>query len=242
MKSNNVICILAKCPSPGVVKPKLEEYLGKKEASYLARAFLLDSLATVLRVPRAEVNLAFCPPESLSEFQDILYLFESEEQDKKISRMAKRISLMPQTGANLGDRLRNLSQHFFESQETKRLLFVCSDNPILDPVLLKAAIELLKRSSAVLGPTFDGGFYLMGVNGHFPQLYDDIDCSGDATYKQIVDRLEAEKMKWQELEISYDVDGPEELEQLYCDIDTLRLTGRENICYHTEKCLANLKQ
>jgi uncharacterized protein len=242
VKSNNVICILAKCPNPGVVKPKLEEYLGKKEASYLARAFLLDSLATVLRVPRTEVNLAFCPPESLSEFQDILYLFASEEQDKKISHLAERIILIPQTGANLGDRLCNLSQHFFANQETRRLLFVCSDNPILDPVLLKAAFELLKKSCAVLGPTFDGGFYLMGVNGHFPQLYDGIKWGGDATYKQIVDRLESKSMKWQELEISYDVDGPEELEQLYCDIDTLRLTGRENVCYHTEKCLANLKQ
>jgi len=242
VKSTNVICILAKCPSPGAVKPKLEEYLGRKEASFLARAFLLDTISTVLRVPRTEPKLAFCPPESISQFQDILYLFENEEQDIKISRRASQISLLPQDGDCLGDKLRNLSQRFFESEDTKRLLFVCSDNPILDPLLLKAAIELLKKSSAVLGPTFDGGFYLFGVNGHYPRLYDEINWSDNYTYKQIVERLDTEKLKWQELEISYDVDGPEELEQLYSDIDTLRLTGKTNICLHTERCLANLKQ
>lgn len=242
MKSNNVICILAKCPSPGVVKPKLEEFLGKKEASFLARAFLLDTISTVLRVPRTETILAFCPQESISEFQDILFLFKGEEQDRKISRLAGQITLLPQAGTDLGDKLCNLSRHIFESGETRRLLFVCSDNPVLDPMLLKAALELLKTSSVVLGPTFDGGFYLLGVSGHFPHLYQRIDWSTKYTYKEMVERLTADNLKWQELEISYDVDGPDELEQLYCDIETLRLTGKNNIGLHTEKYLANLKR
>jgi uncharacterized protein len=242
VKSKDVICILAKCPRPGLVKPKLEGFLGKKEVSFLARAFLLDTIATVLRVPRTEPVLAFCPADSISEFQDILFLFESEEQDKKISRLASQIKLLPQAGANLGERLINLSRILFESNESRRLLFICSDNPVFDPVLLKAALELLKTSNAVLGPTFDGGFYLLGISGHLPQLFDHIDWSTNFTYKQIVERLNADNLKWQELEISYDVDGPDELEQLYSDIDTLRLTGKNNIAIHTERCLANLKR
>jgi rSAM/selenodomain-associated transferase 1 len=242
VKSKNVICILAKCPRPGMIKPKLDEFLGKKEVSFLARAFLLDTISTVLRVPRAESVLAFCPADSISEFQDILFLFKSEEQDKKISRLAEQIKLLPQTGANLGERLTNLSRLLFESNETRRLLFICSDNPVLDPVLLKAALELLKTSNAVLGPTFDGGFYLLGVSGHLPHLFEGIDWSTNFTYRQIVERLSADNLKWQELEISYDVDGPDELEQLYCDIDTLRLTGKNGIALHTERCLANMKR
>ena len=242
MKSDNVICILAKCPNAGGVKPRLEGYLGKKEASFLARAFLLDSIATALRVTRAAIDLAFCPPEAFNEFQDIIYLFANEEEDKKISRLSQTISLIPQSGMNLGERLANLSHHFFELKGARRVLFICSDNPVLDPVLLKAALMLLKKSKAVLGPTFDGGFYLMGVSGHYPHIYEKIEWGGNATYRQITEKLDSEQMKWTELEISYDVDGPDELEQLYCDIETLRLTGKENICRHTEKCLANLKQ
>jgi uncharacterized protein len=242
VKSDNVICILAKCPNPGGVKPKLEEYLGGKEASFLARAFLLDTMATALRVPRSEIDLAFCPLESLAEFQDIVYLFANEETDKKLSRLSQNIILVPQSGRDLGEKLTNLSREFFENKGAKRVLFICSDNPVLDPLLLKAAFVLLKKTNAVLGPTFDGGFYLMGVSGHYPQVYKDIVWGGNTTYRQITEKLDSESLKWQELEISYDVDGPDELEQLYCDIETLRLTGKDFICCHTEKCLANLKQ
>ena len=242
MKNDNVICILAKCPIPGDVKPRLEEYLGRKEASFLARAFLMDSIATALRVPHTDVNMAFCPPDALTQFQDIVFLFTNEEQDKKISRLSKNIVLIPQTSGNLGDRLINLSRHFFEIHNAKRVLFVCSDNPVLDPIVLKAAFVLLKKKNAVLGPTFDGGFYLIGLSCFFHGLFENITWGDGSTYRQISERLDSQKFKWQEMEISYDVDGPDELEQLYYDIETLRLTGKNNICRHTEKCLSNLKQ
>mgnify|MGYP000548000493 CR=1 FL=1 len=61
-------------------------------------------------------------------------------------------------------------------------------------------------------------------------------------YKETVERLNQSGLSWQELEISYDVDSPEELEQLYFDIDNLRLAGENDIAYHTEKCLANLRK
>ena len=95
---------------------------------------------------------------------------------------------------------------------------------------------------AVLGPTFDGGFYLLGFDGHYPELVNKIDWKPGNVYRQIKERLDAQGLAWQELELSYDIDRPEELKQLYCDLDILRLAGRDDVGCHTEKYLVNLKK
>jgi hypothetical protein len=137
--------------------------------------------------------------------------------------------------------LSHLSQALFE-KGTARALIVCPNSPILDSLVLRASIELLRSYNVVLGPTFDGAYYLVGVGNHYPQLFEAVDWAKENVYKQTIDIITDLKLKWQELEISYDVDRPEALEQLYWDIDNLRLTGKNDICRHTEKCLANLKR
>ena len=94
----------------------------------------------------------------------------------------------------------------------------------------------------ILGPTFDGGYYILGVDNHYPDIFDGIEWDSGFVFKQLKDRLVATGMPWQELEISYDIDRSEELEQLYFDIDNLRLAGQDDICHHTEKCLLNLRR
>ncbi len=241
MKSGNVICILAKNPRNGEVKSGLGKVIGEKQAAFLARALLLDVMAAVLKVPRVNTVIAHWPPDAATDFADIINIFKIEENNKGVARKADAITLIPQQGESINERLVNLSSSLFAS-EARRVLFVCSDTPLLDPSILKAALELLKENRAVLGPTFDGGFYLLGLDGHYPEIVNGINWSPGIVYRQISEKLEARKMPWQELEISYDIDRPEELEQLYCDIDNLRLAGQDEICRHTEKCLANLKK
>jgi uncharacterized protein len=241
MNSGNAICILAKNPKCKKIKCGLESCIGNKQASLLARALLLDVISASLKVTRSDVYIAHWPPEARNDFEDILFLFKNEENNRKLVQRAEEITLIPQNGQSVTERLINVSRTLFD-MGVKRVLFVCSDNPLLDPLILKAAFELLKDNNAVLGPTFDGGFYLLGLDGHYPELVDGIDWKPGSVYRQIRDKLDAGGMAWQELEISYDIDRPEELEQLYCDLDNLRLAGRDDMGYHTEKCLVNLKK
>jgi glycosyltransferase A (GT-A) superfamily protein (DUF2064 family) len=224
-----------------MVKNKLESCLGDEQAALLARAFLLDAMATALRVHGSETRLAYWPPEAESEFEKIIFLFQDEEQDERLSARANAITLVSQSGRDAGERIMNLSNEFFNNGAA-RILFICYDNPLLDPALLEAAFELLKRSKAVIGPTFDGGFYLLGLSEPYPSLFEGIDWNADTPYRQFVEKLNSDASNWQELELSYDVDRPEELEQLYFDIDNLRLAGKDDICCHTEKYLANLRK
>jgi hypothetical protein len=240
--NGNIICILAKCPRPGIVKTLLEQHLGLKQAAHLARAFMLDTIATALKVQRSDTFIAYCPEEAANEFEDIIFLFQNEEKDRRVASKSKTITLIPQMGHTLGERLSRLSQLFFEERGFKRVLFLCSDVPLLEKSILKAAFELLKSHQVVVGPTFDGGYYLLGVSQNCTDIFKGIDWSGGEIYRQITEKLTADRVRWLELELSYDVDRPEELEQLYDDIENLRLTGKDDLCYHTEKYLANLKR
>lgn len=241
MMNGNVICIFAKYPEPGEVKRGLEECLGRKQAAFLARSFLLDTISTSLRVPCSDLYIAHWPPDSRENFEDILCLFENEEKDREVGEKAGDVNLIPQSGESFGERLVNSSRLIFE-RGAQRVIFVGSEGPLLQALILHATFELLKKNQAVVGPTFSGRYYLIGSDSHYPALFDGIDWSSQSVYKETVERLNRSGLCWQELEISYDVNSPLELEQLYFDIDNLRLAGENDIAYHTERCLANLRK
>ncbi len=240
MQSKNVICILGKPVWPE--KEELELRLGSKKAEHLRRAFLLDSLASALRVGHSRIVLAFWPEEIKTEFEDAISLFTDEEKSRELVRKAGKITLLPLSQAfnTPGKLLDELSRVLFESG-AKKLLLTCPQSPHTDPMILKASFKLLKNNDMVLGPTFSGAYYLFGLCKHRAGFFEEIDWQAGSIYKEIVGKLEKLNLKWQELEISYDVNRLEELEQLYCDIENLRLTGKDNICCHTEKYLTNLK-
>jgi uncharacterized protein len=241
MKNGDAICILAKGPRSGKARNGLESCIGPKQAELLSRAFLLDVIAASLKTERSVVYIAYWPPEAGKDFEDLVSLFTSEEQNKKVAQRAGEISLIPQIGQSLTERLVNVTRDLFDNN-VRRVLFVCADNPLIDPLILKAAFEFLSDNSVVLGPTFSGGFYLLGLDGYYPEIFNGIKWSPGNVYRQISNKLNAAGLNWQELEISYDIERPGELEQLYCDIDNLRLAGRDDMGYYTEKCLANLKK
>jgi glycosyltransferase A (GT-A) superfamily protein (DUF2064 family) len=241
MSSGNGICILANSPQCGKPKNGLDGVIGKKRAALLSRALLLDLITAVLKIPRTEIFIAFWPPEAQDDFADIIHLFQIEEQDKEIGRRACEIILIPQDGKNMRERLTNVCSSLFE-RDIRRALFVCSNNPLISPLVLKASFELLDDNNVVLGPTFDGSFYLLGLDGHYPQLIKKLNWKPGHIYRQMRKILDTSGMPWQELEISYAINSPEGLEQLYNDIDNLRMAGQDDLCYHTEKCLVNLKK
>lgn len=220
---------------------RLVDVLGEKHAAFLARAFLLDTISNSLRVKKTSIIIAYWPPESREDFEDIMHLFSQEEKDRNIRRKSDDIRLIPQQGADPGERMARLSDNLFLSGADK-ILITGSDSPQLHPSIFRAALELLDRKQVVLGPTFDGRYYIIGLRNPRPEIFNGINWGSSNVYRETAGILEKNKVDWQEMELSYDVDTPENLEQLYMEIDTLRLTGENRICYHTEKCLKNLTE
>ena len=241
METKNVICIFAKCPRPGTVKSRLGKAIGEKKTAFLARAFLMDTLSTTLRIKNASVALVHWPPDSAKEFEEILYLFSKEEKNRTVRKKSADIALLPQEGSDLGERMARASETLFD-RGAEKIIIVGSDIPQLQPLIFRAALKLLNRKKVVLGPTFDGGYYMVGINRPVPEIFNGINWGSPSVYRETCEILESRSIDWQEMELSYDIDSSDDLERLCYEIDTLRLTGENWICYHTEKCLKNLTE
>lgn len=241
MDNKNVICIFAKCPRPGMVKTRLGKEIGERQTAFLARAFLMDTISTSLRIRNASVALVHWPPDCEREFEEIIYLFSREEKNRTVRRKSEDITLIPQEGSNLGERMARTANSLFE-QGAEKVIIVGSDIPQLDPLIFQAALKLLNEKQVVVGPTFDGGYYLLGISRKTPEIFNGINWGSSSVYKETRDVLENRRIDWQELELAYDIDTSDDLERLCFDIETLRLTGENWICYHTERCLKNLTE
>ena len=88
-----------------------------------------------------------------------------------------------QGGGDLGERLQNAVQGAFRDG-VERLVVMGSDCPGLDREVLKKAFQVLRTSACVFGPALDGGYYLVGMNGPRPDLFDDVDWGGGEVLKQ----------------------------------------------------------
>jgi rSAM/selenodomain-associated transferase 1 len=145
------VVLLTKAPVPGEVKTRLGRQIGMAEAASLAEALLADSLAVAASgAEAANARLAIVhAPDRLSGG------FERWLRDR-----VPTAELVPQGSGDLGERLAAALDRF----EGQRVA-LGSDSPDLPPARISEAFEALGGSEAVLGPTGDGGYYLVGLCG-----------------------------------------------------------------------------
>jgi len=232
--------MLVEFADPERLAAGLVECLGKKQASFLARAITMDFLSNILKIPNIEISLAFPPGNVKQDYEDFISLYMSEEKEKEIKRKLSGVRALGLQGKSICECTKKTAEHIMKN-ESGALLIIRPVSPLIDPFLMMAALKLLRLYQVVIGPTFDGGFYLMGCNNYYPRMFEYSTDECKNIYKSVIANLNRENLIWQELEISYSVEGPVELNQLYDDIESLRLAGDDVTCYHTERCLMNLR-
>jgi rSAM/selenodomain-associated transferase 1 len=149
--------IFAKEPAPGQVKTRLSPPLLPEDACQLYHAFLEDILEEMSRLPDMALALAYTPAGAGEFF-------------RKLAGAAVR--LIPQEGRDLGERMLRASAWGFGAG-FQTVLLRGSDTPDLPGALLADARQRLSTGAAqvVLGPSRDGGYYLIGLTAPYPQLF-----------------------------------------------------------------------
>lgn len=150
----NLLIVFVKAPVPGRVKTRLCPPLTPEEAADLYRRFVEMTVACARTVAGAEVRAAY---ESSPEFPDLSWLPGAPPW-------------FAQQGVDLGDRLARAFQAGFDLG-AERVAIIGSDSPDLPAIYLERALTDLERSPAVLGPAFDGGYYLVGLSRPLPDLF-----------------------------------------------------------------------
>ena len=193
------VVIMAKMPQAGAVKTRLCPPLPPQTAAVLYRAFLLDKIAQVRRLEQANPTIAYTPEESRDFF----------------AALAPDFTLIPQQGADLGERLANSFAQCFAAGYTG-VLAIDSDTPTLPTDFLQQAVHLIAtpQTEVVIGPTEDGGYYLIGLRALHRELFADMAWSTAAVVPQTRQRAAAKGLQIAWLPPWFDIDTVEDLQRL----------------------------
>ena len=197
--SDPAIALFAKAPLPGRVKTRLVPPLTHEDAARVARASL-------------EYTARFIVPAVPYSWT----LFLDGEADPPIRRLAEEtgLAILPQEGAELGARLKAAFREL-RSRGARRVMAIGSDSPTLDPERILEAAESLAVCDVAMGPTEDGGYYLIGTSGEGESIFEEIPWGSAATAATTLDRARAEQLTVRLLTPWYDLDDAASLKRAY---------------------------
>jgi rSAM/selenodomain-associated transferase 1 len=202
---------MAKASAPGRAKTRLVPPLTFDEAAALNTAFLQDVAANVLAAadnaaPHAGIAgfAAFGPSGSEGFFR---------------ATLPEAIGLIEAWLPNFGDCLLHTIREILGRGHGAAVV-LNSDSPTLPTALLIETAELLAQPGdrAVLGPSYDGGYYLLGLKTAHSRLFEDIAWSTEQVAAQTLDRAGEIGLEVHTLPLWYDVDDVEGLRRLHGEL------------------------
>jgi rSAM/selenodomain-associated transferase 1 len=200
---NCAIAVMAKASIPGRAKTRLSPPLTAEEAADLNTAFLrdiADGLIAASAFANIAPHMAYAPAGSTPFFREIL---------------PARIGLLETVAPSLGKCLLHAATALLEAGH-EAVCLLNSDSPTLPTAYLVAAATALAAPGdrIVLGPSTDGGYYLLGLKRPHRRLFEDIDWSTERVSAQTLARARELDLEVHRLPSWYDVDDPEALRLL----------------------------
>src|SRR6267378_2425335 len=152
---NRVLIVMAKAPRPGMVKTRLTQSLPLPVVTALYCCLLQDTVA--LAKSLSGVDVAVMCPES--------------DKDELAHLLVHTVEIVAQKGQGLAAGLTSVFAHFAATGRHHVIAFN-SDSPHLPAAVLENAFQTLAAHDVVIGPTHDGGYYLVGANASYPTLFE----------------------------------------------------------------------
>jgi hypothetical protein len=198
------LAIMAKAPRVGAVKTRLCPPLRPAEAADLAGCFLLDTVERVRLVAGARPIMAYTPVEAQSQIEEA----------------APGFTLIPQRGGDLGERQLHLIEDVL-GLGLEAALVIGTDSPTLPRECLDEAVSLVMAPDVdvVLGPTEDGGYYLIGMRAPTPALFEHMPWSTPTVLGRTLDRTQRLGLRVACLPTWFDVDTGADLERLRIELE-----------------------
>ena len=217
MPSQTAIAIMARAPH-GRYAPKSRLRDGIPEEADrrdLYAAFLLDTLAACRSIANVAIRVAYGPGGGTDGFK-MLDLSPSD--------------LLAQRGPDLGMRQRRVFEDLFDAGHSK-VLVIGSDLPTLPVDYIEDALSQINDSLVVLGPSEDGGYYLMGLKAPqgddpIPDLFSDIRWSTAFALEDTIHAAERAHLTVSQVNPWYDIDTVAGLSRLQKDLTTTKHVER----------------
>ena len=185
--------IFSKCPYNGNPKTRLKDLLNKEERSFITLHMLINILDEISNISNDfKVTLWIYPHLKDNLFHDI--------------KKKYKINIEQQQGSSLCERMNNCL--FLESSKYEKTILIGSDIPSLTKDIITDAEYSLLKKDIVIGPSTDGGFYLIGVKRPYENL---IDCTKPMNIENLKYNINSRSLDLELLKELKDIDTPKDL-------------------------------
>jgi hypothetical protein len=219
--SDRALVVFVKHPAPGAVKTRLARAVGPGAAAELYRSLVEHVLASTTPGPGEFERLVFFdPPEARDEMRAWL----------------PGVRLLAQAGGDLGARMSDATARAF-ARGASRVAVVGTDAPGLARNTVVSALDALGAADVAIGPSADGGYYLLALRQPRPELFAGIAWSTPSVALDTRARAAAAGLVVHELPVLRDVDTLEDVRVEWPVIAEL-LAGRPGLRASIEEALA----
>jgi len=192
------LLIFMRTPQPGKVKTRLARSLGNEKAAEFYRLCTDATLKEIGQLSQeVDKYVSFTEPSDKYEM-------------KRLTGLGFKVAV--QEGESLGQRLCNAFSRVLENG-AQRVVIVASDVPDLSARIMTDAISSLDNSDVVIGPCYDGGYYLIGMKELHEELFHGISWGTERVYQQTLDAAKKNGLTVNQLPILMDIDTEADLRQ-----------------------------
>lgn len=182
-----------KYPSADNVKTRLAENTGAKYAGALYYHMTRDVLETLKKI-NAQTTV-FCEPKK--------YLYDFK---KYFGESFESFNYIKQIGTDLGHKMHNAFE--YANNKYRKIIVIASDIPQITPKIINGSFKALDTYDCVIGPCYDGGYYLLGFNRekYTQEVFKNISWSSEKVLKQTINRLKKQKLTFKKMPKLTDID------------------------------------
>lgn len=197
--ANEVLLIFVKNPVKGAVKTRLAKAIGEEKA--------LSVYRKLLQLTKAATDpLDVSKQVWYSQSVDPDDLWAPDKYDKQL-----------QQGDDLGLRMQTAFRKAF-ADGFERVVIIGSDCAEINAEIIREAFRRLDKCDVVVGPSADGGYYLLGMTEFYPDLFEQKKWSTPTVYKQTIQQLKGMEISHHALPVLNDIDTAEDLQASGIDI------------------------
>lgn len=189
----NLLIAFIKHPTPGGVKTRLASEIGASKATIIYEHLVIDLLS-----------------HTTSNNYDRAIFVDPKHQISRYQSSFGDLNYHYQNGDNLGERMNNAFNYNF-ALGYENIILIGSDIPLLDSKYIEKCFDQLSSSDAIIGPTIDGGYYLIGFSKktYTPKVFLDMLWSESSVYDNTINKLKhlnvSIAQKWFDIDVNSDL-------------------------------------
>ncbi|GAB4168727.1 MAG: TIGR04282 family arsenosugar biosynthesis glycosyltransferase [Calditrichia bacterium] len=203
-KKNDILMIFVRFPEPGKVKTSLQPEISPENAARLYRYMIQEILSHFSEGVSFDIVIKYAPIDKRRALEELLM---------------RHLPVIPQYGFSMGERMLKSMIWANESGYEKKII-MGSDTLHVSEEIVVAAMNYLDSHDVVLGPSEDGGCYLIGLKEVKEDLFADLDWDSGLVFKQALERAKSNNLKVAVLQELYGIDSISHLQRCYREIQT----------------------